>query len=295
MNAFRRGSMAAKHMMKHKTMAVAEEEKDEAHEAAMDGQKMYEGRIKTLAALTLDARAQLAEAFFQLGNNAQCLELMSHHELDPSAAKAALGLPMNTGEETRMGQERMLQLIDGAARAKVVAGMLQEAFHNSFGAGLQEALLTPLDAEMELFDKTKELVAARHAAVLDASHYRDKVAKLGASTKEKERAKLEQNQAKSADATAKADEAKRALETALAAHDAARKDLVTKRVAELKGMLHRFCELAGAGVFGARRSTMSTHVERTTASTSVVRQRSVRASVSRTVLRARTRGIRAEL
>ena len=47
---------------------------------------------------------------------------------------------------------------------------------------------------------------------------------------------------------AEADEAlsaaRRDLDSALSAHDTARRSLLTRRVTELKGMLHRFCEQA---------------------------------------------------
>ena len=70
------------------------------------------------------------------------------------------------------------------------------------------------------------------------------LAALNASSKAKDQEKLVRNQEKSTEADAAETVAASDLAQALKAHDAAREDLVINRVTELKGMLHRFCELA---------------------------------------------------
>ncbi|KAH8065008.1 hypothetical protein JL722_1902 [Aureococcus anophagefferens] len=240
MNFIKRTSITAKHMYKHKTFGGggSEEVKDEAHEAAMAAQEDYEKRVKTLVAMTMDARAQLAEVFLQLGHGAQCAVELAGAEVDVGLAGQAIGLQGSAEPDPA----RLQALLNGTTRAKVTAGMMQEAFHGSFGEGLQEALLTPLESELELFEKTKEAVAKKLEAALDAQHYAQKVRKLSESGKDKDKDKLESNSAKAAAATKADDEARAALDAALGAHDAARLELLSRRVGELKGMLHRFCE-----------------------------------------------------
>ena len=91
MNFMKRTSITAKQMYKHKTFGGGgggDMAKDEAHEAAMAAQEDYEKRVKTLAAMTMDARAQLAEVFLQLGHGSQCL-----NELSSKYATLQLSLP----------------------------------------------------------------------------------------------------------------------------------------------------------------------------------------------------------
>ena len=94
MNFIKRTSITAKHMYKHKTFGggASEEVKDEAHEQAMAAQEDYEKRVKTLVAMTMDARAQLAEVFLQLGHGAQCAVELAGAEVDVGLAGQAIGL-----------------------------------------------------------------------------------------------------------------------------------------------------------------------------------------------------------
>jgi len=66
MNAFKRASLKLSHAVKHKTLSggSTEEIVDEALEKRLSEHKAYEEKVKTLQALTLDARAQLGEVFF---------------------------------------------------------------------------------------------------------------------------------------------------------------------------------------------------------------------------------------
>ena len=90
MNAFKRASLKLSHAVKHKTLSggSTEEIVDEALEKRLTEHKAYEEKVKTLQALTLDARAQLGEVFLQIGNAAQCVEQLSDHQLDPASARA---------------------------------------------------------------------------------------------------------------------------------------------------------------------------------------------------------------
>ena len=90
MNAFKRASLKLSHAVKHKTLSggSTEEIVDEALEKRLSEHKAYEEKVKTLQALTLDARAQLGEVFLQIGNAAQCVEQLSDHQLDPASARA---------------------------------------------------------------------------------------------------------------------------------------------------------------------------------------------------------------
>ena len=120
---------------------------------------------------------------------------------------------------------------------------MQEAFHSAFGHGLQTALLAPLEAETINFRATQKAVEEQAKTALEASHYRDKIASMNAGKTKHDPEKLARNAGKSAEAERAATDAKRSLEDAFKAHDAARLDICCRRVGALKGMLHRFCEL----------------------------------------------------
>ncbi|KAJ8607551.1 hypothetical protein CTAYLR_009495 [Chrysophaeum taylorii] len=233
-------SAAAGFAMRHGRVAGGGE-KDEEHEKMMETFGAYEGRVKTLVAMTLDARAQLAEAFLQLGFAAQCFKELTAPEVDIAGSGALVnaGAPLPDAQRTAALAARV-------ARSRAIAGLLQEAFHASFGEALQTTLLTPLESEVELFEKTHADVAKHHEARLENQHYASKLSSLQQKTGEsdKEREKLQRNADKAAEANTKLQEAKAQLQADLAAHDAVRKEVLTRRVNELKGMLHRFCEAA---------------------------------------------------
>jgi len=255
MNFAKRASIAARHMGKHKTFRVGggqEETRDEGLEQSLEAFGAYEQRVKTLMAMTMDARAQLAEAFLQLGFATQCFEELTTPEMDVVGASAATRLSYDGAQG---GGEA---LAARAARSKVIAGKLQEAFHASFGEALQSTLLTPLEGEVELFEKTRLIMAKHHEAVLESQHYASKLASLQQkATSEKEQEKLRRNTDKAAEAANALNEARASLEHELVAHDATRVDILTTRVNELKGMLHRFCEAALTALGGSAAASMA--------------------------------------
>lgn len=235
---------AARHMVKHKTFAGSggsgDDAKDEAHERALEQYSAYEQRVKTLVAMTMDARAQLAEAFLQLGNATQCFVELTDPHVDVVSAGVAIGVPGAVMPPANNS------LTVRATQSKVVAGSLQEAFHTSFGQALQTTLLSPLEGEIELFERTRAHIAKHHEKWLDHQHYTSKLTSLqtkgGDSDKDRER--LHRNSDKAHEAANALNEAKGVLQADFEAHDAARVELLTRRVNELKGMLHRFCEAA---------------------------------------------------
>lgn len=238
MNFAKRATIKARHMVKHKTMGGGSSHppNEEEDNSAIEAFTAYETRVKTLHAMTMDARAQLAEAFLQLGHSTQCFEELTDPDVDVSGAAAAMGgspvAPMNNAF---------------AVRSKAVAAELQRAFHASFGETLQGTLLAPLESEMELCEKTRDAIARKHSATLESQHYESKLSALrekGASEKEKDKEKLQRNTDKAQEAAQALTEAKEALDADLRAHDSARLELLTDRVNGLKGMLHRFCEAA---------------------------------------------------
>lgn len=243
MNAFKRASLKLNHAIKHKTLGTKEEERDEVLDARLAQHADYEQKVRTLQALTLDARAQLGEAFLQIGNAASCVEQLSDHQLDPASARNTLGLPPNAEDDPRADEQTFLMLLEVADKAKVVGGAMQEAFHSAFGHGLQTALLAPLEAETTHFRATQKAVEEQAKTALEASHYRDKIASMNAGKTKHDPEKLARNAGKSAEAERAVTDAKRSLEDAFKAHDAARLDMCCRRVGALKGMLHRFCEL----------------------------------------------------
>jgi hypothetical protein len=245
MNAFKRASLKLSHAVKHKTLSggSTEEIVDEALEKRLSEHKAYEEKVKTLQALTLDARAQLGEVFLQIGNAAQCVEQLSDHQLDPASARATLGLPPEPGDDPKADEQTFLMLLEIADKAKVVGGAMQEAFHGAFGEGLQNALLAPLEQETQAFKDTAKKLEDQHRTAMEARHYREKIVAMNAGKTKNDPEKLARNAGKSAEAERAAADAKKALEDAFAAHDAARLDICCKRVGHLKGMLHRFCEL----------------------------------------------------
>ena len=245
MNAFKRASLKLSHAVKHKTLSggSTEEIVDEALEKRLSEHKAYEDKVKTLQALTLDARAQLGEVFLQVGNAAQCVEQLSDHQLDPASARATLGLPPEQGDDPKADEQTFLMLLEIADKAKVVGGAMQEAFHGAFGEGLQNALLAPLEQETQAFKDTAKKLEDQHRTAMEARHYREKIVAMNAGKTKNDPEKLARNAGKSAEAERAAADAKKALEAAFAAHDAARLDICCKRVGHLKGMLHRFCEL----------------------------------------------------
>mmetsp|Transcript_13750 Transcript_13750/g.18340 ORF Transcript_13750/g.18340 Transcript_13750/m.18340 type:complete len:780 (+) Transcript_13750:61-2400(+) len=245
MNFAKRAAIQARHMAKHKSFGggqTTNAAEDDEYEAKMAEFQAYEQRTKTLLAMTMDARAQLNEAFLQLGLSTQHFLALMEPETDVGAAAVSV----NTQASQTPNIEASAGVKARASRACAVAGMLQEAYHASFGEYLQEALLAPLESELELFEKTKQEIAKRHEAVLEHKHYASKVQQLQtkASDKDKEKEKLQRNNEKAAEASQTLENAKATLNASLAAHDAARIDLLDKRVTELKGMLHRFCEKA---------------------------------------------------
>ena len=245
MNAFKRASLKLSHAVKHKTLSggSTEEIVDEALEKRLSEHKAYEEKVKTLQALTLDARAQLGEVFLQIGNAAQCVEQLSDHQLDPASARATLGLPPEPGDDPKADEQTFLMLLEIADKAKVVGGAMQEAFHGAFGEGLQNALLAPLEQETQAFKDTAKKLEDQHRTAMEARHYREQIVAMNAGKTKNDPEKLARNAGKSAEAERAAADAKKALEDAFAAHDAARLDICCKRVGHLKGMLHRFCEL----------------------------------------------------
>lgn len=66
--------------------------KDEELEKMMLEHEAYEKRIKTLLAMTIDARAQLAESFLQVGHASTCYVEISVPELDVISSAHAIGV-----------------------------------------------------------------------------------------------------------------------------------------------------------------------------------------------------------
>ncbi|KAJ1450719.1 hypothetical protein M885DRAFT_531578 [Pelagophyceae sp. CCMP2097] len=242
MNITQRYSIAARQAFKHKSLGFGSkgetEEKDEVLEKALERFTAHELRVVKLAALTVDARAQLGEAFLQLGRASQCFCELGAPELDVAASGTALGLPMPEGAPPSTLEAR-------AMRSRVVSAMLQEAFHASFGEALQEALLSPLEAEIAAFVETKKQIVLHHEAAAEAKHYRDKLTSINKDKeKDKFNEKLHRNTDKSNEAAAALAEKRKLLDSLLRGNENERKALLTRHVSELKGMLHRFCERA---------------------------------------------------
>jgi len=225
MNRFTRWFIKMKHMIKHKTLGSGPE-KDEVHEAAMQAHADYKTRVKDLKVRTTDVQQQLAEAFLQLGRGAQRMnELVEGDVIQGSLGDRA-------------------KLLNATRRCEVTVGLMQEAFDESLGKGLQNALLTPLQSEIKRFEETKQAAAKRLATTLDAQYYAKKVQRLSESKGGAEKNKLPRNSEKSAKAADADAAARTALVLALNFHDEARLEIFDcQHIGELNNTLYRFDEL----------------------------------------------------